>query len=1021
MNPRGTRKRLFFDADDHRLLAMVNKILARGQNPSLLRNLFDPSLHPRGIKELAAPKSLRIAAAMIDLLGSLEQGSPEERLTALQAVHAEALHESSHSLRRNVARVLLQIAKEIIRAVGDTHKQLSLAHDFREAASGKPRLVRRQLQKFNLLEMPESWNQLAFDHHVHDASTKGRKSPTHLIMDAWIKGIRFLGVIYYNELRPEVAEELLTAADIMGIEVRIGIEVSALLRTRPVHLIWAPRGFLGREDFLRFLREPEVSAFFAKGREVIAYQRSRVLDLLHQFNAQHRSRFNQEYGLDLDPLDPDAFLQMVGQGQASRVHLAEFALAQMQPLLQAKIRDLAQNDPPANALDARHIEAGVQALKNLDSEALVEQYFCPSPAPPVDDSAQKPDKTKTLPALLTLSTEAMIDTLEQLPCRSRITLNPSKLSAAEVLEVLYAGAGRITHLEIFNMKDWAQGRIAHREQINALRLVINSGNVVEAKRLVREIIAEHETPATSAETADPTSPFQANQDQLQLQSLNKILRDLSGLLNFYRSQRLRSRLGSDSIGHSRHSRGMGLVVVDTLPRRAQRRLRQEPDRLIPVATQARRHTMVIKGQGRGLFSALPMHRQTRTVLPEQRRLVEVSWSIGHNSTTLSKHGNIASLGGRPETIDNDLSPKHPKRVVEKNRPSLGQLNTGVLNLGKIAVGFIPAFVTFYFTKDWWLLAYFGALIWFFITGSRNILQSVVGGAGLRNSSLLNWRDLVSWSRVADSLLYTGFSVPLLDFVVKDQFLAQGLDITTSTNPLALFSVMALANGIYISSHNTFRGLPPSVIVGNFFRSVLSIPVAVALNFVLLKLITHLGLTQAAALASLQLWAAIISKFSSDTVAAVIEGTADRNNNLLMRRSDYKEKLTQVFDVYARLETAFPEQEALDLLKEPNALFFNLRNKHPLLLRNTIIDALDLLYLWMYQPRAQSAFKQMLLRMSAPEQEFFLKSQQVLRRKRYVSELLLNGLVGKHFERALAFYLAHSDHYLEAMNRRQAKS
>jgi hypothetical protein len=27
------------------------------------------------------------------------------------------------------------------------------------------------------VEMPEAWNQVSFDDHVHDANTKGRKSP----------------------------------------------------------------------------------------------------------------------------------------------------------------------------------------------------------------------------------------------------------------------------------------------------------------------------------------------------------------------------------------------------------------------------------------------------------------------------------------------------------------------------------------------------------------------------------------------------------------------------------------------------------------------------------------------------------------------------------------------------------------------------------------------------------------------------------------------------------------------------
>ena len=98
------------------------------------------------------------------------------------------------------------------------------------------------------------------------------------------------------------------------------------------------------------------------------------------------------------------------------------------------------------------------------------------------------------------------------------------------------------------------------------------------------------------------------------------------------------------------------------------------------------------------------------------------------------------------------------------------MNTGLKNILKVLVGFIPAFLTFSLTKDWWVLAYLGAFIWFGVTGLRNIIQSVLGGGGLKRSPLLQWNSFISWSRIADSLLYTGFSVPLLDFLVKTQLL-----------------------------------------------------------------------------------------------------------------------------------------------------------------------------------------------------------------------------------------------------------
>lgn len=99
---------------------------------------------------------------------------------------------------------------------------------------------------------------------------------------------------------------------------------------------------------------------------------------------------------------------------------------------------------------------------------------------------------------------------------------------------------------------------------------------------------------------------------------------------------------------------------------------------------------------------------------------------------------------------------------------------------------------------------------------------MLGGGGLRRSPLLQWNSLVSWSRISESLLYTGFSVPLLDFLVKGLLMEDVLGVTTATDPITLYAVMALANGIYISSRNIVRGLPAAR-RRNFFRSILSIP------------------------------------------------------------------------------------------------------------------------------------------------------------------------------------------------------
>lgn len=994
VNRSGIQYRFHYDDDDYRLLEIVNKILSRGKNPTLLRRLFDPGLHPHGIKELAAPKSLRIASAMIDLLGTFEHGSAKERIAALRAVRGETLHESSHSLRLNAARVLMQIMKEIVRAGEDQARQLALAHDFREASSGKPRLIRKQLRKYHLLEMPEEWNQLAFDHHVHDANTKGRKSPTHLIMDAWIKGIRFLGVIYYSEVKSEVAAELLEAADIMDIDVRIGIEVRARLRNKYIQLIWSPRGFLGHDDFLRFLEEPDVKEFLSRGKEVVEYEKHHILELLHSFNQMHLPSINEKFGLSVPPLEETAFWESVGCGQASLVHLAEYAHRTILPHLQKKTTALAKEYENASEPERQRIRTQVEIYDQLDPETLVEDCLRPDANPSVIDT-RSPSKGASLPEMLCLDTATLIDRLEQLPCRSRITLNPSNLSPGDVLEVLYEAKGRVTHLEIFNCKDWAQERTEHRLLINEIRLIINSGNAVEAKRMVREIL---------------TGVERESNDEQAVEKIRTILTDLKTLLGFYRASRLRSRLGSDSIGHSRYTRGMGLVVAPSLPWRAQRELKRDPDRTVPVTTVARRHVMTAQI---GKPPVRQIHARRDLASENQLREPRVTWSVGHNSTTLASEGNIASLGGQSGRSRNGLSLNTSGDSDTHPRPSWNHLHSGLMNTGKILLGFCPAFLTFYLTKEWWLLAYFGAVIWFAITGFRNILQSVVGGGGLRRSSLLEWKDLVSWGRVADSLLYTGFSVPLLDFLVKDLLLARNMGITTGTNPLLLYSVMALANGMYISSHNTYRGLPTGAVVGNFFRTIFSIPVALGLNYVVLWTATAADVPEPVALAQMQLWAAIISKTASDFVAAIIEGTADRQTNLAHRKLDYSEKLSQAYNVYERLETTFPEEDVLKLLEHPKVLCKNLADKNPELLRDMVIDSLDLLYFWMYQPRSRIALIQHMEHMSSDEKSFLLQSQQVLKEKRIISEMFINGLVGKRFESALAFFLSYSDIYLHS--------
>jgi len=99
------RPKLLFDREDYELVELVTEFVSKGKRPKHLQKLFDPYLHPRGIKELAATSEQRIAWAVLHLLDTLEVGQAEERVVALRALRDEVLHGGAGSLRRNTARV----------------------------------------------------------------------------------------------------------------------------------------------------------------------------------------------------------------------------------------------------------------------------------------------------------------------------------------------------------------------------------------------------------------------------------------------------------------------------------------------------------------------------------------------------------------------------------------------------------------------------------------------------------------------------------------------------------------------------------------------------------------------------------------------------------------------------------------------------------------------------------------------------------------------------------------------------
>ena len=177
----------------------------------------------------------------------------------------------------------------------------------------------------------------------------------------------------------------------------------------------------------------------------------------------------------------------------------------------------------------------------------------------------------------------------------------------------------------------------------------------------------------------------------------------------------------------------------------------------------------------------------------------------------------------------------------------------------------------------------------------------------------------------------------------------------------------------------------------------------------MKLVVFFGIEGGMLL--LQQGSAIVSKAASDTVAGVIEGFGDQAHNMRMRYWDYTYKLQQLLNCFARLEVLLPEEDVLELLHKPRELMRSRGAEVAELEKAVLIHSLDLMYFWMYQPRARTMLAQLVRSMPAEERTILVRTQLVLTREREVSQLFVDGILGNNFPKPLAFFLDRHQEYL----------
>ncbi len=953
--------------------------------------LLSTHLHPHGIKEILEPRQSRIAKSILVLFNALEKDSINERLSALHSMRDELMFCADNASSMNTARVLLALVKDLVRETRPKRK-LELLHDFTLLTHGRPSLVRKYLEKYNLLEMPEEWNQIAFDHHVHDSYTTGRKTPTRIVMDSFIKGIRELTVIYYMIPSSEAVRELFTAAYYMRMTVHIAVEFSVTFRSKMVEIIWEPKNIIDENQYIAFTERKEVKKIASLTQKICKYRSETIFTKIDQFNVNSLKDFNRFYDIKSEPVLKDEFLLYIGQSLPSLEILAGFICRKTYPLIKERLENLEETS------DKTSFKHYVQKIHSFSSEFIMKTFLH------FAESVFQPVKEKAVPELIKLTPGSLIKLIENAYSSNNITLNLGGLSFADVIEILYEGKGSISHIEIYNYRNSINNRMPDTVKIEKFEQCINNRYVADLIQLIKEdclLPLEREISMHSPDS---------KKINRQIAAVKNIMNHTGDFFKFYKTRKIKDKWGSDSTGWTAAYFGSGFALLETLPKRISRNIEKKyHEQLLSVSIQ----TAYYK-----IYGNVGYKESLSDLLNWKHK--NIVWISDSNSNN-RELPNLIALGKKdpadPNRTDNFFNDYAEK---SKKKKKVGcflkyfwhYMPTDAKNWIKIGAGFVPAFLTFFLTSDWPFLMYFGAVIWFAITGIRNIFQAILGGDSFKHSQLLHWKNYIDWARIADSLFFSGWSVPLLDYLAKTVILYRGFHVSISENPLVVYSVMSVLNGMYIVSHNILRGFDKKTTFFNFFRSIIAIPVAFALSSVTGGVLIAFGITDTADI--LQKWAAVITKFAGDLIGGFIEGFSLYRKNIRLRKIDYQSKMIRFTRTCSDIELLYAEKNLFTGFSNKKDFFKDLQKKNPDLIKLLVYDALDFLYFWEYQPYSRPVIKHLFYQLSEKEQKDFLFYQQILREQKMIQSLMSSGVLGKNYKKTKFLYASKTENYLNSI-------
>ena len=440
-----------------------------------------PHSHPLGVSRWFKKRRISIAEAYLTVIRDLESGHSKSRLRALRMMIDVSFHAKTLDLPLNTARVQMALIKQAIKNRGNSRRQLELLHDFSVSVHGQYQVIRKLLDELNLVELPETGSRLknleaGWDGHVHDSSTSGRKNPTQLLIDAFIKGISELTIAYTSAGSIESMMEAVDAGKIVGIRVSIGLEFSAFVQGARFHFMAVlPHLKNGKEVSRWFKDHADGLKDLFNGLEKNQAKRvESVRALLRHFNEDSLAILNDGFPKgDLYRLPKLRMRDLKATMPASsinRMQLGEFMYSRYRPvlfnrvmLLKARFRTAEREARMKHILpeELEVIRQGYAKVRQeylgLNPERLLKEYFS---NPEIADYHTVFSDLESLKSMLSKA-----------GCAVRV-LHPLEHGLKNSKKLLTASRGIIDQVEIYNIQDMA-GR--------------EPGEVLEFARLVNEL------------------------------------------------------------------------------------------------------------------------------------------------------------------------------------------------------------------------------------------------------------------------------------------------------------------------------------------------------------------------------------------------------------------------------------------------------------------------------------------------------------------------------------------------------